>query len=123
MWRCPRSSRASTSPRQSCCGSSTRTRSPSRGSCCSAAVPPLSWRWVLLINPPIGIAAALVAWKVVADIRRRREGSFDLAGALTLTIGQMVLVYGVVEAGLRSWHAALAIGPILGGLALLMLFT
>ncbi len=83
----------------------------------------LSWRWVLLINPPIGIAAALVGWKVVSDIRRRREGSFDLAGALTLTIGQMVLVYGVVEAGLRSWHAALAIGPILGGLALLMLFT
>ena len=83
----------------------------------------LSWRWVLLINPPIGIAAALIGWRVVSDIRRRREGSFDLAGALTLTIGQMVLVYGVVEAGLRSWHAALAIGPILGGLALLMLFT
>ncbi len=82
----------------------------------------LSWRWILLINPPIGIAAALVGWRLVADIRRRREGSFDLAGALTLTIGQMVLVYGVVEAGLRSWHAPLAIGPILGGLFLLMLF-
>src|SRR5579875_1931655 len=25
----------------------------------------LGWRWVLLINPPIGIAAALVAWRVV----------------------------------------------------------
>jgi EmrB/QacA subfamily drug resistance transporter len=82
----------------------------------------LSWRWILLINPPIGIAAALVGWRLVSDIRRRREGSFDLAGALTLTIGQMVLVYGVVEAGLRSWHAPLAIGPILGGLLLLMLF-
>ncbi len=83
----------------------------------------LSWRWVLLINPPIGIAAAFVAWRVVSDIRRRREGSFDLAGALTLTIGQMVLVYGVVEAGLRSWRDPLAYGPIIGGLVLLMLFT
>jgi EmrB/QacA subfamily drug resistance transporter len=83
----------------------------------------LSWRWVLLINPPIGIAAALVAWRVVTE-RRRAEGprSFDLSGALTLTIGQMVLVYGVVEAGLRGWHAGLALGPILGGLALLALF-
>ncbi len=26
----------------------------------------LSWRWVLLINPPIAIAAALVAYAVVA---------------------------------------------------------
>ncbi len=83
----------------------------------------LSWRWVLLINPPIGIAAALLAWRVVAD-RRRDDGprSFDLAGALTLTVGQMVLVYGVVQAGLRGWHAGLALGPIVGGLALLLAF-
>jgi EmrB/QacA subfamily drug resistance transporter len=83
----------------------------------------LSWRWVLLINPPIGIAAALVAWRVVTD-RRRADGprSFDLSGALTLTLGQMVLVYGVVQAGLRGWHAGLALGPILGGLALLVVF-
>jgi EmrB/QacA subfamily drug resistance transporter len=83
----------------------------------------LSWRWVLLINPPVGIATALVAWAVVAD-RRRGEvrRSFDIPGAVTLTLGQMVLVYGVVEAGLRSWNAALALGPILAGLALLAVF-
>jgi EmrB/QacA subfamily drug resistance transporter len=83
----------------------------------------LTWRWVLLINPPIGIAAALVGWRLVADVRRRRQGSFDLSGALTLTIGQMVLVYGVVEAGLRGWYDPLALGPMLGGFALLMLFN
>jgi MFS family permease len=83
----------------------------------------LSWRWVLLINPPIGIATALVAWAVVAD-RRRGEGgrSFDIPGAVTLTLGQMVLVYGVVQTGLRGWHDALALGPILVGLALLAAF-
>jgi EmrB/QacA subfamily drug resistance transporter len=86
----------------------------------------LNWRWVLLINPPIGIAAAVVAWAVVSE-RRRRSGthpsrSFDLAGALTLTVGQMVLVYGVVEAGLAGWDTAAALGPILGGIALLAVF-
>src|ERR1700749_5017034 len=60
----------------------------------------LSWRWVLLINPPIGIATALVAWAVVAD-RRRGEGgrSFDIPGAVTLTLGQMVLVFGGLGGG------------------------
>ncbi len=83
----------------------------------------LGWRWVLLINPPIGIATAVVAFAVVADRRRERaERSFDLPGALTLTLGQIVLVYGVVQAGLRGWHAALALGPILVGLALLAAF-
>src|SRR5947199_294227 len=32
----------------------------------------LSWRWVLLINPPTGIATATVAYAVVADRRRAR---------------------------------------------------
>ncbi len=84
----------------------------------------LSWRWVLLINPPIGFVTAVIAYKVVTDRRRDVAGrSFDVAGAVTLTVGQMVLVYGVVQAGLRSWHAGQALGPILIGLALLALFT
>ena len=77
----------------------------------------LSWRWVLLINPPIAVATALIAFAVVADRRRERAGrSFDLPGAVTLTLGQMVLVYGVVQAGLRAGTRALALGPILVGL-------
>jgi EmrB/QacA subfamily drug resistance transporter len=82
----------------------------------------VSWRWVLLINPPIAIAAALVAYVVVQERRRAGHGNFDLAGALTLTIGQMVLVYGVVEAGLAGWDTLAALGPILGGAALLVVF-
>jgi EmrB/QacA subfamily drug resistance transporter len=83
----------------------------------------LSWRWVLLINPPIAIAAALVAYAVVIERRKGREAApFDLAGALTLTIGQMVLVYGVVEAGLKGWDTFAALGPIALGLMLLGAF-
>ena len=83
----------------------------------------LSWRWVLLINPPIAIAVAVVAYAVVSERRRARDGrSFDLAGALTLTIGQMVLVYGVVEAGLKGWGTLDALGPIAVGLVLLGAF-
>jgi hypothetical protein len=67
----------------------------------------------------------LVAYAVVRERhqRRARDGSsFDLAGALTLTVGQMVLVYGVVEAGLAGWDSRAALGPIIGGLALLTVF-
>ena len=82
----------------------------------------LTWRWVLLINPPIALAAALVAYRVTADRRRAHGPGFDVAGAVTLTAGQMVLVYGVVKAGLEGWQAAAALGPILGGIALLVVF-
>jgi EmrB/QacA subfamily drug resistance transporter len=83
----------------------------------------LSWRWVLLINPPIALVTAIVAYAVVVERRRAKSGdSFDLAGALTLTVGQMVLVYGVVEAGLKGWGTLAALGPIAVGLALLGVF-
>ncbi len=80
----------------------------------------LNWRWILLINPPIALAVAVVAYAVVAERRRTRaDASFDLAGALTLTIGQMVLVFGVVEAGLKGWDTFAALGPIVLGLLML----
>jgi EmrB/QacA subfamily drug resistance transporter len=82
----------------------------------------LSWRWVLLINPPIGVAGALVAYAVVSERRSAPGRSFDLAGALTLTIGQMVLVFGIVEAGLAGLGTFAALGPIAGGLILLVAF-
>jgi EmrB/QacA subfamily drug resistance transporter len=83
----------------------------------------LNWRWVLLINPPIGIAAAIVAYAVVSERRRAPGRSFDLAGALTLTIGQMVLVFGIVEAGLAGLGTFAALGPIVVGIALLVVFV
>jgi EmrB/QacA subfamily drug resistance transporter len=83
----------------------------------------LSWRWVLLINPPIAIVAAAIAYAVVSERRRAPGRTFDLAGALTLTIGQMVLVFGVVEAGLAGWDTTAALGPIVGGIALLGVFV
>jgi EmrB/QacA subfamily drug resistance transporter len=82
----------------------------------------LSWRWILLINPPIGIAAAIVAYRVVTERRRAPGAKFDLAGAVTLTVGQLILVYGVVEAGLAGWSSAKALIPICAGVVLLIAF-
>ena len=84
----------------------------------------LGWRWVLLINPPIGVAAAGVAWAVIAEGKKREGGwrSFDVPGALTLTLGQMILVYGIVEAGTHGWGSALFYVPLIIALALFALF-
>jgi EmrB/QacA subfamily drug resistance transporter len=82
----------------------------------------LTWRWIFLINPPVGAVTALIAWRFVRDTTRETPG-FDVGGALLLTIGQIVLVYGVVESGIVSWHATKALVPILAGLALLVAFT
>jgi EmrB/QacA subfamily drug resistance transporter len=83
----------------------------------------LSWNWVLLINLPIGIVAALIARVVIVDRpREERAGSFDVAGALTITVGLLTLVYGIVNAGPHGWGSFTALGPIGLGLVLLVAF-
>ncbi len=84
----------------------------------------LGWRWVLLINPPIGVAAAGVAWAVIAQGKKSEGGwrSFDVPGAVTLTLGQMILVYGIVEAGTHGWGAPLFYVPLIIALVLFALF-
>jgi predicted MFS family arabinose efflux permease len=49
--------------------------------------------------------------------------AFDLAGALTVTAGLVVLVYGIVKAQAYGWGSARTIGLLAGGVALLALFT
>ncbi len=83
----------------------------------------LGWRWVLLINPPIGIAAAIVAYLVISDDGHRQKAKFDLAGALTLTGGQVILAWGFINGGNLGWTAPLTLGPIAAGLLILGLFT
>ena len=83
----------------------------------------LGWRWILLINLPIGIAAALVARVAVPERRpQSKEGGFDLAGALAVTGGLLALVFGIVRAGVAGWGSAQALGPIVLGVLLLIAF-
>src|ERR1700722_1690682 len=83
----------------------------------------LSWRWVLLINPPIGIAAAVVAYFVIVGCRSQEKTKFDVAGALTLTGGPDILTYGFVNGANYGWLSFPTVGPIVLGLAVLALFV
>ena len=58
----------------------------------------LSWRWVLFVNVPIGLAAALLAPRTLRE-SRAEDGTttFDLPGAVTVTAGLSLLVYAVVD--------------------------
>jgi MFS family permease len=52
-----------------------------------------SWRWVLFVNVPIGVAVALLAPR--ACPRCRAGPAVRRAGAITVTLGLACLVYGL----------------------------
>jgi MFS family permease len=62
----------------------------------------LSWRWGLFINVPIGIALILLSPRYLPETPRQ-PGRFDLAGAVTSTLGMASLVYGFVRATRARW--------------------
>jgi EmrB/QacA subfamily drug resistance transporter len=81
----------------------------------------VSWRWVLFVNVPIGIAVLLSA-PVFLPESQRQPGRFDLAGALTSTGGMAALVYGFIQAASHGWSNRLAIGAFATAVVLLGLF-
>ena len=62
-----------------------------------------SWRWCLLVNVPIAIAAAFAASRVVHESRAGGSTSYDLPGALLSTAGLVSLVYGFTKADSDGW--------------------
>jgi EmrB/QacA subfamily drug resistance transporter len=84
----------------------------------------LSWRWVLFVNVPIGIAAALLAPRFLPE--SRVEGgarTFDLPGAVTVTAGLSLLVFAVVDAVNAGWGSAATILRLAGAAVLLIAFV
>jgi EmrB/QacA subfamily drug resistance transporter len=52
------------------------------------------WRWIFFINVPIGLIGALVAPMIVGESRAvERTRSFDVAGAVVLTAGLILLIF------------------------------
>ena len=83
----------------------------------------LSWRWVLFVNVPIGITAALLAPRFLAE-SRAEDGAktFDFPGAVTVTAGLSLLVYAVVDAVNSGWGSTATILRLAGAAALLVAF-
>ncbi len=95
----------------------------------------LSWRWVLFVNVPIGVAAMAVTVLYLAEPNNAGIGpgaigsgpvgrqSLDVAGALTVTGGLAVLVYGIVGTDITPWGSTRTLTTLAIGAALLGLFV
>jgi EmrB/QacA subfamily drug resistance transporter len=82
----------------------------------------VSWRWVMFVNVPIGLAVFLIG-RVALTETEGRHGHFDIAGALTSTFGMGGIVLGLVEAGSSGWTNTTTVASLLIGAVLLGLFV
>ncbi len=83
----------------------------------------LSWRWVLFVNVPIGLAAAALAPRTLHESRAEDGAStFDLPGAVTVTAGLSLLVYAIVDTVNVGWGSTTTLVRLAGAVLLLIAF-
>ncbi|WP_435742541.1 MFS transporter [Nocardioides sp. SYSU DS0663] len=82
------------------------------------------WRLTFLINVPIGLVAAALAPRVLAE-SEAHIGELDVPGALTGTLGLLGLVFGFTRAGEQAhgWSDPTTIASLAAGVALLAAFA
>lgn len=74
----------------------------------------LSWRWLFLINLPVGALALMLAIIFLpADELRRARRSFDLSGFLLLAPALVLFLYGIDHIGDRVGQLCLGSGIIM----------
>ena len=83
----------------------------------------LSWRYVLFINVPIGVALlTAAAASLVPSPARRDWARLDLPGALTVTVGAGSAVYAVSQATIKGWGSTPVIAALAAAAILLAAF-
>ena len=83
-----------------------------------------SWRWIFLINLPLGLVAALMIWRNLHEQVERRSHRIDYAGSLLLTAGGILLLLGLLEGGVRwAWSSPVSITLFAAAAVLLAAFV
>jgi len=83
----------------------------------------LSWRWVLLVNAPVGLVVLVAAARLLGDQPVDRRPRLDVPGAATATAGLGALVLGITQIEQHGWTAPRTLVPIAVAVVLLAAFV
>jgi len=83
----------------------------------------LGWRWIFLINVPIGIVLGTLVFHRVPKGERTHRGSADVLGAMTVTTGLLGIVFAINRSVDYGWASLTTLGVLVGGAAMLGLFV
>lgn len=82
-----------------------------------------NWRWVFLVNVPLGIAALIAGWRLLPRVPGHDTERPDPLGALLATFGIGALTLGLVQGSAWGWESASIIGALVAAGVLLTGFV
>ena len=82
-----------------------------------------SWRWIFLVNVPIGIAALVAGWRRLPDVPGHPGPRPDALGAVLVTAGVGALTFGLTRGGDWGWGSARTVAVLAASAVLLASFV
>jgi EmrB/QacA subfamily drug resistance transporter len=83
----------------------------------------LSWRWIFLVNVPIGVLALVLCVLRVEESRRRGAQRPDVIGVVTFSGALGALVYALIKGNTAGWGSGQILGCLIGAAVLLVAFV
>lgn len=80
-----------------------------------------SWRWIFVINVPLGVLVLLVSARHVPESRDPATPTMDWWGSLLAVVALAGITAGLIEGASGGWHVP-ALLALIGGLAVLVAF-
>jgi EmrB/QacA subfamily drug resistance transporter len=83
----------------------------------------LSWRWIFLVNLPIGIVALALTLSKIGESRDPEGARLDIPGFVTFTAALGALVFGLIESSRKGWGSGVVEGCMIAAVVLITLFV
>lgn len=83
----------------------------------------LSWRWIFLVNVPIGLGVLVLTPRFIRESRGEGGGRLDIAGSVAITSGLALLIFGLTHAETTAWTDAVTVTSLVLSLALIVGFV
>ena len=83
----------------------------------------LSWRWIFLVNVPIGLGVLLLTPRFIRESRGEGGGRLDIAGSVSITGGLALLIFGLTHAETTAWTNTVTVASLVLAVALIVGFV
>ena len=83
----------------------------------------LSWRWIFLVNVPIGVVALALTLSKIDESRDPTGARLDIPGFLTFTAALGTLVFALIESSRKGWGSTLVVGCLIASVVLITAFV
>jgi len=83
----------------------------------------LGWRWVFLVNLPIGVALTLLTLRSLPESRDPTPRGLDVPGLMTFGAACFLATFGLIRGNEDGWTSAPVLGSLIAGVALLVGFV